>query len=258
VTIAAVALHIYLAARGISFASALPYAAGFFLLAILNNVIPFSLIFAGQTELGAGIAAVLNSTTPFWTIVLANAFTADEKFSWNKLAGVALGIAGTAVMIGPGALSGLGGPIWPKLALIGASVSYAFALLLARRLRSVPPTVVATAQLTCSTIIMIPVVLLTQGTTGLFDVSPHVWAAIFALALLSTAFAYILYFNIIASAGATNASLVTLVVPASAILLGALFLGERLDVLEIAGIVLIALGLLTIDGRIFGNRLTNQ
>jgi drug/metabolite transporter (DMT)-like permease len=258
VTIAAVALHIYLAARGISFALALPYAAGFFLLAILNNVIPFSLIFAGQTELGAGIAAVLNSTTPFWTIVLANAFTADEKFSWNKLAGVALGIAGTAVMIGPGALSGLGGPIWPKLALIGASVSYAFALLLARRLRSVPPTVVATAQLTCSTIIMIPVVLLTQGTTGLFDVSPHVWAAIFALALLSTAFAYILYFNIIASAGATNASLVTLVVPASAILLGALFLGERLDVLEIAGIVLIALGLLTIDGRIFGNRLTNQ
>lgn len=258
VTIAAAALHVYLRARGISFAPALPYAAGFFLLAVLNNVIPFSLIFAGQTELGAGIAAVLNSTTPFWTILLANAFTADEKISWNKIAGVVLGIAGTAVMIGPGALTGLGGPIWPKLALIGASVSYAFALLLARRLRAVPPTVAATAQLTCSTIIMIPVVLLTQGTSGLFDVSPHVWTAIFALALLSTAFAYILYFNVIASAGATNASLVTLVVPASAILLGALFLGERLDVVEIAGIALIGLGLLTIDGRILGNRLTNQ
>lgn len=254
VAIAAAALQIYLATRGISFRLALPYAGGFFLLAILNNVIPFSLIFAGQTQLGAGIASVLNATTPFWTIVLANALTADEKITWNKIAGVLLGVAGTAVMIGPSLLTGFAGPVWPKLALIAASLSYALALMVAKRFRALPPTVVATAQLTCSTIVMIPVVLFTQDPAHLFAASAPVWTAVVALALLSTAFAYILYFNLVASAGATNASLVTLVVPASAILLGALFLGERLDAVEMAGIALIGLGLLTIDGRMFRNR----
>lgn len=163
VAIAAAALHIYLAIRGPSIRLALPYAGGFFLLALLNNVIPFSLIFAGQTQLGAGIASVLNATTPFWTALLANVLTADERLTWNKVAGILLGLAGTAVMIGPGLVAGLGGPVWPKLALIGASISYAFALMVAKRLKGVPPTVVAAAQLTASTIMMIPIVLLVNG-----------------------------------------------------------------------------------------------
>jgi drug/metabolite transporter (DMT)-like permease len=254
VAIAAAALHIYLAARGISFRSAFPLAGAFALLATLNNVIPFSLIFAGQTELGAGLASVLNATTPFWTALIAHMLTADERLTWNKIAGIVLGIAGTAVMIGPGLLAGLGGPVWAKFALVGASLSYALALMVARRFKGVPPTVVAAAQLTASTIIMIPVVLFVNGPNGLFTASSHVWAAVFALALLSTAFAYILYFNLVASAGATNASLVTLVVPASAILLGAVFLGERLEAFELAGIVLIGLGLVTIDGRLLPKR----
>lgn len=250
VLIAALALQLYLGWRGPSFRLALPHAAMFFLLALTNNVIPFSLIFAGQTELGAGLASVLNATTPFWTLIIANAFTTDEKLSWNKAAGIALGIAGTAVMIGPGLVAGLGGPVWAKFALIGASVSYAAALMVARRFRGVPPPVVAAGQLTASTIVMIPVVLLAHGPAGLFSASPAVWTAVFALALLSTAFAYILYFNLIASAGATNASLVTLIVPASAILLGVTFLGERLELFELGGMVLIAFGLVTIDGRL--------
>jgi drug/metabolite transporter (DMT)-like permease len=249
VAIAAVALHLYLAVRGPSFRLALPHIRGFAALALLNNMIPFSLIFAGQTELGAGLASVLNATTPFWTVIFANTFTSDEKFSWNKLAGILLGIGGTAVMIGPGLLAGLGGPVWAKFALIGASVSYACAVIFAKRFRQVPPTVVATAQLTASTVMMVPVVLAVHGAVDLFAASAPVWAAVFALALLSTAFAYILYFSVIASAGATNASLVTLIVPVSAILLGALFLGERLEPFELAGMVLIGLGLVTIDGR---------
>ncbi|MGO4832247.1 DMT family transporter, partial [Rhizobiaceae sp. 2RAB30] len=156
VAIAAAALHVYLAARGISFRQAFPLAGGFVLLATLNNVIPFSLIFAGQTELGAGLASVLNATTPFWTALIAHMLTADEKLTWNKIAGIGLGIAGTAVMIGPGLLAGLGGPVWAKFALIGASLSYALALMVARRFKGVPPTVVAAAQLTASTVIMIP------------------------------------------------------------------------------------------------------
>ncbi|OBQ90196.1 DMT family transporter [Mesorhizobium sp. AA23] len=252
VAIAAAALQLYLAIRGPSFRLAFPHAGLFFLLALANNVIPFSLIFAGQTELGAGIASVLNATTPFWTLLLANALTADEKLSWNKLAGVSLGVAGTAVMIGPGLADDLGEPVWAKFALIGASVSYAIALMIARWFKGVPAPVIATGQLTASTIIMIPVVLIAYGPTGMFSVSPPVWAAVLGLALLSTAFAYILYFNLVASAGATNASLVTLIVPVSAVLLGFLFLGERLQLFEMGGMALIGVGLITIDGRLFG------
>lgn len=251
VAIAAIALHVWLAARGPSFRLALPFAGGFFVLALFNNVIPFSLIFAGQTELGAGLASVLNATTPFWTALIANAMTTDEKLTWNKVAGILLGIAGTAVTIGPDLVDAAGGPVWAKFALVGASISYALALMMARRLRQVPPPVVAAAQLTASTIVMIPVVLIVNGPAGLFEASATVWAAVVALALVSTAFAYILYFRIVATAGATNASLVTLIVPVSAILLGTLILKERLELYEIAGMLTIGLGLVTIDGRVF-------
>jgi drug/metabolite transporter (DMT)-like permease len=153
-------------------------------------------------------------------------------------------------MIGPGVIAGLGGPVWAKFALIGASISYAFALMVARRFKGVPPSIVATGQLTASTVVMIPVALFANGAAGLLAASSHVWAAVFGLALLSTAFAYLLYFTIVARAGATNASLVTLIVPVSAILLGAIFLGEHLEAFEFFGIALIAIGLLTIDGRL--------
>lgn len=254
VAIAALALHVYLAARGIPFAPAFSNAGAFVALALVNNVIPFSLMFAGQTELGAGLASVLNATTPFWTVIIANMLTADEKITWSKLAGILLGIAGTAVMIGPGLLAGIGGPVWAKLALIGTAISYSFAFILAKRFKGVPPVIVATGQLTASTVMMVPIVLIVHGTTGLFAASLPVWSAVAGLALLSTAFAYILYFRLIASAGATNASLVTLLVPPSAILLGVLFLGERLEVFEFAGMFLIGLGLVTIDGRFFRAR----
>lgn len=252
VGIAALALHLYLAVAGPSFRLAFPMAASFFLLAILNNIIPFTLMFAGQTELGAGAASILNATTPFWTMILANMLTADEKLSWNKVIGIGFGMAGTAVMIGPGVITDAGAPVWAKLALVGMALSYALAVIYARRFRALPPQVVATGQLTASTIIMIPVVLLWHGPESLFAASPPVWAAVLGLAVLATSFAYILYFSLIRSAGATNASLVTLLVPVSAILLGALFLGERLEIFEMAGMGLIALGLLTIDGRVFG------
>lgn len=254
VLIAAVALHVWLRARGVNIRPILDHAGNFLLLALLNNVIPFSLIFAGQTEIGAGLASVLNATTPFWTIIVANALTSDEKFSATKISGVLLGIAGTAVMIGPGLLAGLGGPVWAKLAIVGAAVSYAFAVVFAKRFRALPSTLVATGQLTASTLIMLPVMLVFYDYAEVFSGGRTTWLAVVALALASTAFAYFLYFSILASAGATNASLVTLIVPATAILLGALVLSERLELFEIGGMALIAAGLVTIDGRLFARR----
>lgn len=249
VALAAAALHVYLRVRGISFAPALPLAGSFAMLAILNNVIPFSLMFLGQTELGAGLASVLNATTPFWTIILANAFTADEKITPAKVAGIFLGIAGTAVMIGPGLLADLGGPAWAKFCLVGTAISYGCAAIFAKRFRGMPVPIVATGQLTASTVIMLVVVGLTGF--GMSDgASTVTWLSVLALALASTALAYLIYFSILESAGATNASLVTLIVPAFAILLGALVLGERLTAFEIAGMGLIAAGLAVIDGRL--------
>ncbi len=258
VGIAAVALHIYLVVCRISFMPAIRRAGPYLVLATINNVIPFSLIFVGQTELGAGLAAILNATTPFWTVFVANWLTDDERISLAKIVGVSAGIAGTAVMIGPGFLADLGAPIWAKLAIVGAAISYAFAVIYAKRFKKVEPVVTATGQLTASTVIMLPLVFVIDGVAAISGISIPVWASVLALALVSTALAYILYFTLIANAGATNASLVTLVVPVSAILLGALFLGERLELYEFAGMVLITLGLIVIDGRLFARRRINS
>jgi drug/metabolite transporter (DMT)-like permease len=251
VAIAALALHIWLWLRGISFAPVLARPGAFLFLALLNNVIPFSLIFAGQTEIGAGLASVFYATTPLWTILVANLLTSDEKISAARIAGVAIGIAGAAVAIGPGFLSHLGGPIWAKLAVIGASISYAFAVVYAKRFKGISPTVIAAGQLTGATILMVPIVFILYSPSEIVTSDISIWMAVLVLATLSTAFAFILYFNLIASAGATNASLVTLLVPVSAILLGAIFLGERLEPFEIGGMTLVMASLVIIDGRLF-------
>ncbi len=250
VAIASAALWVYIAARRIPVAPAIPFVSAFFGLALLNNIIPFTLMFTGQTAIGAGLASVLNATTPFWTMLLANALLADERLTPARTLGVLLGIAGTAVMVGPGLLANLGGPVWAKLALLGTALSYACAAIFARRFRALPPELIATGQLTASTVVMIPVTLLLYDPATMFSASAGVWAAVLALALLATAFAYILFFSVLSSAGPSNASLVTLIVPVSAILLGAVFLGERVELFEIAGMVLIGVGLVVIDGRL--------
>jgi drug/metabolite transporter (DMT)-like permease len=251
VSIAALVLQVWLRARGISFSPALARPGPFLCLALLNNVIPFSLIFTGQTQIGAGLASIFYATTPLWTILVANLLTTDEKLSAAKLAGVGLGIAGAAIMIGPGLRSDLGGPAWAKLAVIGAAISYGFGVVYAKRFRDITPSVVATGQLTASTVLMLPIVFFLYSPRAIVTSSMTIWAAVSVLAVFTTAFAFILYFNLIASAGATNASLVTLLVPVSAILLGVLVLGERLEPFEFAGMALIMASLIIIDGRLF-------
>lgn len=250
VSIAALTLHFYLTARGqwTTFRSVpfLPFLG----LGLLNNAIPFSLIFLGQTVIGAGLASILNATTPFLTVIAANMLTSDERASPLKIAGTLLGIAGAAVIVGPAALSGLGAPLWAELAIIGAALSYALASIYAKRFKSVPPLITATGQLTASTLLMLPVALLSHGIPALGGVSAEAWASVLALALASTAFAYTLFFRIIAEAGATVVSLVTLLVPVSAVLLGMVFLGESLSFNQISGMTLIGSGLMVLNRAI--------
>jgi drug/metabolite transporter (DMT)-like permease len=144
-----------------------------------------------------------------------------------------------------------GVPFWALLVPILAAVSYGFAAIYSKRFKGIPAPIIATGQLTGSSIIMLPVSLIVDRPWTLAMPPLGSITAIIALALLSTAFAYILYFRIMALAGATNASLVTLLVPPGAILLGVVFLGERLEPTDIAGMLLIAIGLLILDGRLF-------
>jgi len=222
------------------------------LLALLNNALPFALFGWSQTHIASGLASILNATTPIWGVVVAHFLTHDERMSPRKIAGVLLGFGGVAVMIGPSLLSSLGSSALAQLACVTASLSYALAAVWARRFRKmgVSPLSVTTGQLTAGAAMMLPVALLVDRPWTHAFPPLTAWGAIAALALLCTAFGYVLYFRLIDSAGATNALLVTLLVPPTAILLGAMFLGESLAPQDFAGLGLIALGLAAIDGRL--------
>lgn len=249
--LAALALHVYIAGRLDMYPILKARWREFLILGIINNVLPHALIFFGQTRIGAGLAAILNATTPIWTVLIANYLTSDEKLSSAKIAGCLVGLAGTIVLIGPSISTGSEAPLWALLLPVLAAVSYGFAATYGKRFKGVPSPVTAAGQLTASSLIALPLSLLSDRPWELAAPPLDALLAILALALLSTAFAYILYFRIMAMAGATNASLVTLLVPPSAIVLGVLFLGERLRLAELAGMALIGFGLVILDGRAY-------
>ncbi|NLS19467.1 DMT family transporter [Rhizobium sp. P40RR-XXII] len=250
-SLAALALHLYLAGRFGIYQLLRTQWRQFLLLGLINNAVPHTLIFFGQTQMGAGLASILNATTPIWTVLIGNQLTTDERLTPAKLIGCFTGLIGTAVLLGPSVTTGGSVPFWALSLPILAAISYGFAAIYAKRFKGIAPPVVAAGQLTGSSLIMLPVAVIVDQPWSLAAPPATVIAAILGLALLSTAFAYILYFRIMALAGATNASLVTLLVPPSALLLGFLFLDERLGFTEIAGMVLIGAGLLVLDGRFY-------
>lgn len=224
----------------------------FVILALLNNVIPFILFAWAQGTITGGLGSILNATTPIWGVVVAHLATADEKATPAKLSGVILGFGGVAVMIGPSLLGQIGDDLLAQLACLGATLCYALAGVYARRFRpmGIPPISAATGQLSAGALVMLPLVLVFEPPWTSPAPAPEAWVALVALAIFCTSLAYILYFRLLASAGATNSLLVTFLIPISAILLGALFLGERLEPRQFAGMALIGLGLAAIDGRL--------
>jgi drug/metabolite transporter (DMT)-like permease len=247
VAIAAALLIVLARATGV----ALPHRWGpFIVMGLLNNALPFSLIFWGQIHIASGLAAILNATTPLFTVLVAHFATADEKLTPARLAGVAAGFAGVVVMLGPDLLRELGAAVAAQLACLGAAISYAFAGIYGRRFRGEPALRVAAGQLVASSAMLAPLVIVLDRPWQLAPPGANALAALVALATLSTALGYLLYFRILARAGATNVLLVTFLVPVSAILLGAAVLGERLQPQHFAGMALIGMGLAAIDGRV--------
>lgn len=253
VLIASVALLAVLKATGQALTFRRDIAGVMLVMAIVNNLIPFTLFFWAQTVLPAGLTAILNATTPLFTVVVMHLFTSDEKATPNKVAGVVLGFLGVVVLIGPAVSGALDTPVWALLACLAAAISYAFSGLWGRRIKplGLSPMVTAWAQLTWTSVLIAPLVMATEHPWTLAMPGKAAIAAVLALALLSTAFAYILFFRILASAGPTNLMLVTFLIPITAIFLGNVFLGERLAWTHIAGMALIGIGLAAIDGRIW-------
>lgn len=253
VSIAAVILFLYLLVtkRQISFSKKVW--AAFFLMGLINNVIPFTLLFWGQTEIASSLASILNATTPIFTIILAHIFTADEKINVRSVIGIALGFLGVATMLG--LFSGFDQANSPlhMWACIGAAISYGFATVFGRQFKKIDigPVRTSFGQLAASSVIMLLIVAAVDTQPDYLSLSSATVWSVLALAVFSTAFAYLLFFRILVVGGATNISLVTLLVPVSAILLGTIFLGEHLSAKEVIGMCLIGLGLLAIDGRVF-------
>jgi drug/metabolite transporter (DMT)-like permease len=224
----------------------------FFGMGILNNVIPFGLMVWGQGHIASGLASILNAATPLFTVLVAHVLTKDERLTGGRMAGVVVGLAGVAVMIGTDALGQLGLHVAAQLAVIAGTVSYAFAGVYGRRFKTmgIAPVATATGQVTASTAILVPLALVLERPWEVGMPGTATVLAVLALALVSTAFAYILYFRILATAGATNVILVTFLIPVTSILLGAAFLSERLEPKHFAGMALIGGGLALIDGRL--------
>jgi drug/metabolite transporter (DMT)-like permease len=252
VGVAAVILNLVMSAIGLRMPRDGRTWVAFFGMGLLNNALPFSLIVWGQTHIASGLAAILNATTPLSTVVVAHFFTSDEKMSVNRLLGVIGGLCGVSVMLGPAALKGVSVGVVAQCAVLAATVSYAFAGVYGRRFQRMGITsmLTATGQITASAVMLLPVALVVDHPWTLPMPSFPVCCAVLGAASLSTALGYVIYFRILATAGATNLLLVTFLIPVSAIVLGALALGERLAPTHFLGMAVIGIGLAAIDGRL--------
>jgi drug/metabolite transporter (DMT)-like permease len=250
VIIAGIVLNIVVRAAGHKMPKSPRIWGAFAVMGLINNLIPFSLIFWGETQISSSLASILNATTPVWSVLLAHFFAKDEKLTSNRISGVVFGLVGVVVMLGFDALSGLSGNILAQIAVLVAAFSYAVAGLYGRRFKGIPALVTATGQITCTAVMSIPVALIVDNPWLLPMPSAKVWGALVGLAVLSTALAYIIYFHLLSTAGPTNLLLVTFLIPVSAIFLGIIILGEQLDPRHFLGMGLIGLGLMFIDGRL--------
>ncbi len=217
-------------------------------MSVLNNVLPFTLIALGQSTITAGLASVINATTPLFGAAIM-AIAGAEALTPRKIAGLILGVTGVVVLRGL-TLADLDQETRGILAVLAASACYGLSSLWAKkRLQGVPPLTSATCQLMCSTVIMGVLVMVFANASQYSEISTKTAISILLLASVSTALAYLIFFKIIADAGASVVLLVTMLIPASAILFGVVFLDEQLSTNEIIGALIIGLALVIIDGR---------
>jgi len=203
------------------------------LLGLLRAALPITLILWAQARIDSGVAGILNSTSALFTLVVAHFFTSTEKVNSNKLAAVGFGMAGVALIMGTDAIRGLGDQVAGQLAMLGATLSYGFANVYGKRFSSISPAASAAGMLLAGAVLILPFAAIND------------WPLqqLLALAAFSTACAFVVWFKLIHSVGPNNTVLVTFLIPPIALALGMLFLAESPDKTDLAGLLLIGLGL---------------
>lgn len=222
----------------------------FFVMGLLNNVIPFTLMAWGQLQIETGLTAILNAATAIWGVLVAAIVFADEKLTVRRLFGVLLGFGGVATAIGFGEFTALDPRAAAQVAVLVATLSYAVAGSWARKTMSqVSPIVAAAGMLTGAAAVLVPGALWVDGSlaTGFL---PDTLFAIAYYSIAATALAYLLYYRILAAAGAGNLLLVTLLIPPVAILLGSVVRNEHLGIQAYLGFGILGTGLLILNGRL--------
>lgn len=247
--LAAVALLAYVRLSGQRMPASRRLWGAFFVMGVLNALLPQALIVWGQTRIDSGLASIFVSTTPLFSVVLAHFLTSEERLTVARVVGVLLGLSGVVVLIGPEALRGLGRHGLGQLAVLGGAFLYACAGIYGRRFRGLPPVITAAGQSTCTALVLLPLAIVVDRPWA-YRPSAVAVGALLGLALVSTALANLIFFRILAAAGATNVMLVNILIPVSALLLGMLVLGERPAWAAFAGLACIAAGLVTLDGRL--------
>lgn len=251
VGLGAVVLWLVIAATGRKMRHDGPALRAYALMGLTNNAIPFTLLVLAQKFIPAGLAAILNATTPLFTVLIAAVMLTDEPLRLGRLLGVLIGLGGVVAMMGIDAATGSGAPLWAQVAVLGAAVSYAISAVFGRRFArlGIDPLCTSTGMVSAAAVMMVPLALVIDQPWSLPAPPLAAIGSMVALAVASTGFAYVMYFRILERAGAGNITLVTLLVPVSALALGALVLAERLGLAQALGFGLIALGLAIMQGR---------
>jgi drug/metabolite transporter (DMT)-like permease len=249
VAIAAVALNLWLLLRRDPLRVSPRLWGELVALGAINNALPFCCFAWSEIRIASGLAAILNATTPVFAVLVGAALKSGAPLTPTRLVAVAFGFMGVVVLIGPAAFKG-GGAVASELACLLAAVSYAFGGYYGRRFGHLGALKVATGQTTGAALIMLPIAAVFDRFWSLPMPGPAAWGALLGIALISTAFAYVLYFQLLQRADPTDLMLVTFLVPISAMLLGLLFLGEPIKPAAFGGMAMIGLSLLAIDGRL--------
>lgn len=210
-----------------------------------NSTFPFLLIAWGEQWVASGLAAILNATTPLFSVVIASS-VGDERISWQKVGGILIGFVGVIILIGAD-LQEITQHTLGEVAIVVASASYAVGALFARRWlqgsRAVP---LATGQLLLGVLMITPLALPPANRPAIMPSLPAI-GSIAALGLFGSGLAYVLYYRLISTVGATRTLIVTYIIPVTALLWGWLLLDETLTIKTLAGMGLIISGILLVN-----------
>lgn len=240
-------LFLYLSKTKFKFSNKIIY--NLFIMALLNNVVPFLMIAYGQQTTTGGLASILNANTSLITILLASMFISYEKLTVNRLFGVLVGLFGIIIALGYESFLTIYDNSYGKFLILLATVSYAFAGIWAKlKLSDLPPLISATGMLTFSTVILSPFAAVFYYDDIINLNFPIIFYSVM-FAILCSVIAYFLYFKILEKTGAGNLLICTIIIPPASIILNSLILEQVIAISELIGLMIITVGLIILDGR---------